>query len=475
MGNFRRTKIVATIGPAIDSKEKLIAMAKAGTNVFRFNFSHSTREYFEEKRELIRKVSEECDLPLGILLDTKGPEIRTGLMENGSVEVEQGQEIEVTYDDVVGTKERIRIDCRQMFDAIRPLDSILIDDGKIKLVVEEKKDDTHIRCSVYNSGVIKDRKGVNVPFIHIDMPYVSEKDDGDIRFCLQHDIDFIAASFVRTADDIKQIRRILVQEGKPEVQIYAKIENQEGYDNIDAILEASDGIMVARGDLGVEVATEMVPIYQKIMIRKCNDANKPAITATQMLESMTSNPRPTRAEASDVANAILDGTDAIMLSGESSVGLYPVEAVEAMDAIACSLEDIFPYRDYLEREQMIAEATVQDCIASGVAESCLTLPDIKAIIVFTESGLTAKRVSKYRPKCPILAVTFNRDVQRSLSLTWGVTPCFSRIQNNEQNEYQLACGIAKLNGINVGDKIIISAGYPAGIGNTNMMKIVEVR
>jgi len=307
------------------------------------------------------------------------------------------------------------------------------------------------------------------------MPFISAKDDADIRFACRQDLDYIAASFVRRAEDVLQIRKILKEEGKPKIKLIAKIENQEGYDNLDSILEVADGVMVARGDLGVEVSTALVPIYQKKIVARANEYGKPVITATHMLESMTTSPRPTRAEASDVANAIYDGNDAIMLSGETAAGEYPLEAFKTMDTIAQAVEEILPYNEKLESARKSSQATIQDAIGSSLAYSCLVLDKVKAIVAFTQGGSTARRISKFRPRVPILAVTFTKETQHQLALHWGVVPILSEVQNDMHNDDELASFYAKQYGCQVGDLIIITAGYPTGEGTANMMKIVEVK
>lgn len=474
MGIYRRTKIICTLGPASDSKEMIVSLAKSGMNVVRLNFSHSDHAYYREKIKLVHDISEEINIPLGVMLDTKGPEIRCGTMENGEVMFSKGDVVEITNDEVIGTNKCFQINCTELYDDIRINDYLLIDDGKMRLTVIDRNGKNLI-CRVENPGVIKTRKGVNVPNVHISLPFISEKDDADIRFGCEMDVDYIAASFVRTAEDILAIRRILIEEGKPKMFILAKIENQEGYDNLDSILKVADGIMVARGDLGVEVVPEVVPIYQKKMIQKANEYGKPVVTATHMLESMLGNPRPTRAEVSDVANAVLDGTDAIMLSGETASGMYPLEAVQTMDAIAKTMEDIFPYRENLDRAKKTTEMTIQDAIGISVCDSVLTLDNVKAIVVFTQSGSTAYRVAKFRPPVPILAMTFNKHTQRRMQMPWGVIPIFSKVENDMVNDDELASEVAKLYGVKKGEFVIITAGYPAGEGATNMMKIIEVK
>jgi len=474
MGEYRKTKIICTLGPASDSKDMLVKLAQAGMNIVRLNFSHGTHDHYREVVKIVRDVDDEYGMNLGIMLDTKGPEIRCGIMENDQLSFKKGDIVKVTNDEIIGTNSRFQIDCVELYQDIRINDYLLIDDGKMRLTVIDR-DQNDLICRIENPGVIKTKKGVNVPNVHISMPFISKKDDADLRFGCLMDVDYIAASFVRTAHDINQIRKIITEEGKPKIHIMAKIENQEGYDNLESILEVVDGVMVARGDLGVEVSTALVPIYQKKIIQKANEHGIPVVTATHMLESMMGNPRPTRAEASDVANAILDGSDAIMLSGETAAGLYPVEAVQTMDTIAKAIEEIIPYRDNLEHAKKTSRKTIQDAIGISVVDSSLTLEKIKAIVAFTQGGSTAKRISKFRPPVPILAVTFTKSTQRKLAVHWGVIPILSDIQNEMTNDDELASIIAQNYGVKKGELVVITAGYPTGEGTANMMKIVEVK
>lgn len=474
MTEYRKTKIICTLGPASDSKEMLIKLANAGMNIVRLNFSHGNHEHYKEVIKTVREIEDETGITLGILLDTKGPEIRCGVMANDQLLFNKGDIVHVTKEDIIGTNERFHIDCPELYQDVKINDYLLIDDGKMRLTIIDRNNEDLV-CRIENPGVIKTRKGVNVPNVHISMPFISAKDDADLRFGCEMDVDYIAASFVRTAEDILAIRNIINEMGKPKIHIMAKIENQEGYDNLDEILQEADGVMVARGDLGVEVMTQFVPIYQKKMIQKANAHGKPVVTATHMLESMMGNPRPTRAEASDVANAILDGSDAIMLSGETAAGLYPVESVVTMDTIAKAIERIIPYRDNLEHAKKSSRKTIQDAIGISVSDSSLTLEKIKAIVAFTQGGSTARRISKFRPPVPILAVTFTKSTQRKLAVHWGVIPIFSDIQNEMTNDDELASIIAKNYGVKPGEFVIITAGYPTGEGTANMMKIVEVK
>lgn len=475
MRTLKKTKIICTIGPATESVEMITALAQEGMNIVRFNFSHDVQENHLKRMNMVREASEKSGINLAILLDTKGPEIRCGDMENGSVMFAEGDIVRIGFEsDYVGNHDRFTLLVPQVYDDVKVDDYILIDDGKVKLTIIDK-DNGDLVCRVENPGAIKTRKGVNIPNVVLSMPFLSEKDEADIRFGARNNVDFIAASFTRRASDIEDIRRVLREEGKENIQIIAKIENQEGFDNIDSILDVADGAMVARGDLGVEVKTHLVPIYQKQIIKIANKKGKTVITATHMLESMQTNPRPTRAEASDVANAILDGTDAIMLSGESAVGAYPIEAVRTMSEIAVAMESIYPYRQTLEDNIRSSKRTTQDSIGISISETALNLDEVAAVVAFTQSGSTAKRIAKYRPIVPVIAVTFTKEVQASLQATWGINPVFSEIKNEMTNDDELASKFAKEFGVKPGEKLILAAGYPSGIGNTNTMKIIEVK
>ncbi len=474
MNKIRKTKIICTLGPSSESAEMIQKLAEAGMNITRLNFSHGDHAEQGARMDTVRQVSEVSGYNLAILLDTKGPEIRCGVMENGGVEFAKGDIVKVVSKEVEGNKERFQVIVPELFDDVQVDDYLLIDDGKMKLTILEVKKG-ELTCRIENPGWIKSRKGVNVPNVKLSMPFVSEKDEKDIRFGCQKDVDYIAASFVRRAKDVLDIRKILVSENKAKIQIIAKIENQEGYDNLDSILEVADGVMVARGDLGVEVSTALVPIYQKSIIKRANELGKPVITATHMLESMMGNPRPTRAEANDVANAVLDGSDAIMLSGETAAGLYPIEAVSTMNTIALTMEDIIPYRDRLGMSIKTSRHTIQDAIGISVADTALQLEKVKAIVAFTQGGSTARRISKFRPSVPIFAVTFTKSVQRKLETYWGVIPILSDVQNEMTNDDELAMIIARDRGLVTGDYVIITAGYPTGEGTANMMKIVEIK
>lgn len=471
---FKKTKVVCTIGPASENVETLTKLAQAGMNIARLNFSHGTHEEHLARIKMVRQVAESTGINLGVALDTKGPEIRLGNFVNDTEEYQIGEIVYIEKAECEGTHERFHIQVPELFDDLANGNEILINDGKMRLTVLEN-DGNELKCRVEVAGPISSHKGCNVPGVKLSMPFLSEKDEADIRFGCQNNVDFIFASFTRRPADINAIRKICIEEGKPHINIIAKIENQEGYDNVSEILDVADGVMVARGDLGVEIPTMLVPVYQKHIIRQANIVGKPVITATHMLDSMTHNPRCTRAEASDVCNAVLDGTDGVMLSAESAAGDYPVEACETMSQIAEEAEKILPYRDRLDWLKTTSNKTVQDAVSIAISDATLTLDNIGAIVAFTQGGTTARRISKFRPNVPILAVTFTKDTQRKLESYWGVIPLFSDVQNTMTNDDDLASLFAKDYGVKKGQLIIISAGYPTGEGSANMMKIVEVK
>jgi pyruvate kinase len=470
---MRKTKIVCTIGPASETVEKLVELMNAGLNVCRLNFSHGDFEEHGNRIRNIREAAKKANKTVAILLDTKGPEIRTNNMENGAIELVEGSEVIVSMEEVIGTAEKFSITYPGLIDDVEAGSKILLDDGLIGLeVLRINKEAKEITAKVLNPGTLKNKKGVNVPGVSVNLPGMTEKDAKDIVFGIEQDVDFIAASFVRRASDVLEIRQLLEEHNAGHIHIIPKIENQEGVDNIDEILEVSDGLMVARGDLGVEIPAEEVPLVQKALIKKCNALGKPVITATQMLDSMQRNPRPTRAEASDVANAIFDGTDAIMLSGETAAGSYPVEAVKTMHSIASRAEQALDYREILSKRNKQIGCTVTDAIGQSVAHTALNL-GVAAILAPTESGYTAKMISKYRPKAPIIAVAANEAASRRLSLVWGVYSVSgqnaSSIDEMLDNSVQsaLSTGI-----ISHGDVVVITAGVPVGeAGSTNLMKI----
>lgn len=470
---MRKTKIVCTIGPASESPERLEQLIDAGMNVARLNFSHGDHDEHLLRIKAIRKVAAAKQKTVGILLDTKGPEIRTHSMENGLIELTAGQKIDVSMQEVVGTKERFSITYDQLIDDVDEDDTILLDDGLVMLkVLGKSKAEGLIHTEVMNSGELKNKKGVNVPGVSVQLPGITEKDKEDILFGIEQEIDFVAASFVRRAEDVLEIRELLEKNSGSNIHIIPKIENQEGVDNIDAIIEVSDGLMVARGDLGVEIPPEEVPVIQKQLIKKCNQAGKPVITATQMLDSMQRNPRPTRAEASDVANAIFDGTDAIMLSGETAAGLYPVESVETMVRIANKIEESFDYRSFISTRRREKHGNLTDAIGQAAAYTAINL-NVNAVIAPTESGTTARMISKYRPGCPIIAVTSSEQVARRLTLVWGAYPIAGRrVSSIDSILEESVEESVKHKYVTHGDVVIITAGVPVGeAGTTNLMKI----
>ncbi|WP_300276936.1 pyruvate kinase [Peptacetobacter sp.] len=470
LNDIKRTKIVCTLGPASQSEEVLKELMINGLNVCRFNFSHGSHEEHKTRIDMVKKIREELNKPIAILLDTKGPEIRTGNFADPEVLLEEGSEFTITMDEVVGTKEICTVSYKGLADDVKEGDTILIDDGLVGLRVKSVENG-NIKCIVENSGIVKNHKGVNVPGVKINLPAITPKDISDIEFGIKEGIDMIAASFVRKASDVLAIREILEKNNAGDILILSKIENQEGVENIDEILQVSDGIMVARGDLGVEIPTEEMPIVQKMIIKKCNELAKPVITATQMLDSMIRNPRPTRAEVTDVANAIYDGTDAIMLSGETAAGKYPIEAVKVMASIAKRIEQTLDY-DKMLKEKGTNNITVTDAISHA---TCTTAVDLNAtaIITSTSSGYTAKMVSKFRPQAPIIAATNDEDVMRRLALTWGVYPIKSASAGNTDEVIEKSIEAAKKAGyIKNGELVVITAGVPVGVsGTTNLIKV----
>lgn len=470
----KKTKIVCTIGPASENVEQLTELMNSGMNVARLNFSHGDFEEHGARINSIREAAKQTGNTVAILLDTKGPEIRTGKLKEGEIHLEKGSEINVSMDEELeGDENRFAVTYPGLIDDVHVGGKILLDDGLVELeVLEILKEQNEIRTRILNSGPLKNKKGVNVPNVSVSLPGITDKDAADIIFGIEQGVDFIAASFVRRASDVLEIRELLEKHDANHIQIIPKIENQEGVDNIKEILEVSDGLMVARGDLGVEIPAEEVPLVQKELIRQCNTAGKPVITATQMLDSMQRNPRPTRAEASDVANAIFDGTDAIMLSGETAAGSYPVEAVTTMNNIALRAESAIDHQMILSNLSRTSDMTITDAISQSVTHTAMNL-DVAAILTPTESGYTAKMISKYRPKAPLVAVTSDERVQRMLSLVWGVHAVLG--DRSESTDDMLTKAIdngLKTGAFNRGDRVIITAGVPVGeSGTTNLMKV----
>lgn len=475
MENLKKTKIVCTIGPASESEEKLTELMQLGMNVCRLNFSHGDHSEHLSRIEAIKKVRQRLDKHVAIMLDTKGPEIRIGTFKDHmTVNIEAGQPFTFTSRDIIGDENIVSVSYDKLPEDVEVGSRILVDDGLVEFLVESIEG-TEIHTRAVNYGEIKDRKGLNAPAIKINLPALTEKDISDIKFGVENGIDFIAASFIRKADDVMAIREVLEECGGEHVHIISKIESQEGVDNLDEIIEISDGIMVARGDLGVEVPNERVPLVQKDMIRKCNMLGKPVITATQMLDSMIRNPRPTRAEVNDVANAILDGSDAIMLSGETAAGKYPTQAVETMVRIAKHIENSIDYKKAVEIRKTWIENDPTNAISNSVTRISEQL-DAAAVIASTTSGATARAVSKFRPEAPIIATTHKADVARKLSLVWGVQPILTkRIELTDQLIDNSISESLKYEYIKEGDLIVLSAGIPASTpGTTNMIKVHTV-
>ena len=467
---MRKTKIICTLGPSTDKDGVLRELIANGMNVARFNFSHGSHEEHKGRLDLLKSLREELGKPVAALLDTKGPEIRLKDFKNGTEMLEAGQTFTLTTRDVEGTKEICSITYKDLPQDVAPGGTIMLDDGLIKLQIQTVND-TDIVCTVLNNGKIKNKKGVNVPGVHLSMPYMSQRDKDDIIFGIEQGFDFIAASFVRTAQDVYEIRNLL-NEYDSNIRIIAKIENREGVNNIDSILAAADAVMVARGDLGVEIDFTELPGIQKNIIERSFSFGKPIVTATQMLDSMMANPRPTRAEISDVANAIYDGTSAIMLSGETAAGAYPVEALKTMSAIAERTETENHARVEYLTEATNGKISVSDATAHA---ACLTAKDVNAaaIVTVSESGTTARLLSKYRPQQPIIACVMKEQVQRQLSLSWGITSLMMPLAHSTDELIEMSTALAKENGfLHNGELAVVTAGVPVGIsGTTNMIKI----
>lgn len=469
---MRKTKIVCTLGPATDGDGILRGMLEAGMNVARFNFSHGDHAGHKARLDALKTLREEMNLPVAAMLDTKGPEVRLISFKNGFAELREGTEFTLHTDIVEGDETRCSITYQNLPGDVTPGDSILLDDGLVRMTVLETTDTT-IRCKVQNSGMMKNNKGVNIPGVRLSMPYVSQRDQEDILFGIEQGFDFIAASFTRTADDIRALRQILNHHNS-KIRIIAKIENREGVTNLDEILAVADGIMVARGDMGVEIDFTEIPAIQKDIIAKCMACGKPAITATQMLESMTAKPRPTRAEITDVANAIYDGTSAIMLSGETASGQYPVEAVKTMHAIAVKTE-----ADIQHIKPLQGTGKERLSISAAMAHAaCTTAKDIgaSAILSVSQRGVTAQMVSQFRPETTIAALLLDEQVRRQMSLYWGITPVMVPSARNSDELVDLALASAEQAGlVESGDLVVITAGVPVGVaGTTNMIRVKQV-
>lgn len=470
---MRNTKIICTLGPATDDPDIMRELIKSGMDVARFNFSHGTHEDQLQRLNLLKDIRKELNSPVAAIMDTKGPEIRLGTFENGSVTLRTGDSFTLTTEECVGTAERAHISYNNLPQDVEIGDQIMLDDAKIGLRVM-RTTITDIICTVENGGPVSDRKGLNVPGVRLNMPFVCLQDFEDLKFCCEHGYDFVAASFVRSADDVKEIRTLLNWNGGEGIKIIAKIENKDGVENFDEILEVSDGIMIARGDLGSELPFEDVPIIQKELIRKVYSQGKPIITATQLLDSMINNPRPTRAEATDVANAIYDGTSALMLSGETAAGKFPVEAVKTMVRLAVRTEEDINYVARFKRSEYHTEGNVTHAISHAACTSAIDL-DAEAVVAFTLSGRTAMHISAFRPGCRIIACTSSDLTYRQLSMSWGVTPFVVADEENLDDMFSNSLRILVTSGLlKEGNTVVLTAGVPIGVsGSTNFIKVMQ--
>ena len=469
---MKRTKIICTLGPASSKKTVLKAMMRAGMDIARFNFSHGSHEEHRGRVDMIKNLREELNIPVAMLLDTKGPEIRTKLLkDHKKVMLETGSEFTLTTGDIEGDETRVAITYENLHKDVKKGGKILIDDGLIELEIENIKN-CDIVCRVLNGGELGERKGINVPYVKVKLPGITEQDKADILFGIQQEFDYIAASFVRDAKAIREIRQLLDENGGQDIGIIAKIENAEGVENIDEIIKAADGIMVARGDLGVEIPPSEVPYIQKMIIRKCNENYVPVITATQMLDSMIRNPRPTRAEVADVANAIYDGTSAIMLSGETAAGMYPIEAVKTMVRIATRTEHDINYLQRFRQRRTMCNPDVTNAISHA---TCTMAGDLSAaaIVTVTKSGRTARMISKYRPNCTIIGECLTEKVCRQLNLEWGVEPILITEEQDASQLFEKAVDVAEMAGfVSKGELVVLTGGVPLGVsGTTNLIKV----
>ncbi len=471
---MRKTKIVCTLGPAVDGEESIKALMLAGMNVARINFSHGTHDEHRARADMVKKVRAELDSPVALLLDTKGPEIRIKTFEQGSVTLNAGDGFVLTTDDIIGNATRVAVTYENLPSDLSKGDRLLMDDGLIEMKVVAVRD-REVECIVVNGGTLSNRKSVNIPGVRIRLPFVSARDEADLLFGIANEFDYIAASFSRTSKDILEIRSFLRKNGGDDIRIIAKIENREGVDNLDEILQVSDGVMVARGDMGVEIPFEEIPAIQKAIISRANSAGKPVITATQMLDSMIRNPRPTRAEITDIANAVYDGTSAIMLSGETSIGKYPIESVMTMARIAVETERNIDYARRFAAMHGAASRNVTSAIGHATCASAHDL-EAAAILTVTQTGSTARTVSRFRPACPIVATTVSRKAFLQLSLSWGVLPLCVAPGDSTDAIFSQAVEEARKNGIvRDGDLVVITGGTQVGVsGTTNTLKIQVV-
>ncbi len=475
MNISKKTKIICTIGPSSDSYEKILSLYESGMNVIRVNFSHGSYEEHGKKLEIAKRLWEEKGIIIPVMLDTKGPEIRTHTFEGGSASIKNNQIVRISMKEIVGTSEKFSVTYPELFDDSKVGDRIKLDDGNLTIIILEKDEaNKELVCKALNHHVLKDRRGVNCPDTKINMKYVSEKDFNDITWGCKNNISFIAASFVRTKQDVLDIRKILHDNNRDDIKIISKIENPIALENIDEIIEVTDGIMVARGDLGVEIPSEDVPVVQRKLIEKCHKAGKPVITATQMLESMKTNPNPTRAEVSDVANAVLMGSDCVMLSAESASGEYPVEACSMQAKIANRMEEYLPYEQLARDAFDTSEKNNNDAISNSVANTALLI-GAKLIVCLTENNEAISRLSKARPCCPILSVSNDLNICKANAMCWGVYPCYIPYLPQFIEEMEvLALKKARELGISEGSPIILTGGTPTGSGKTNFMKIISL-
>ncbi len=467
----KKTKIVCTLGPVVEDENIMRQMMLEGMNIARLNMSHGDHEEHGRRLAMLKKLRKELNLPIATLLDTKGPEIRLGDFEQKQVVLKQGQMFTLTTHEILGNKESAYITYAGLPYDVTPGNRILIDDGLVEMEVQSVVGD-EIRCLVKNTGVISAKKGVNVPGVSLSLPFINEKDYNDLKFAVEEEFDFVAASFTRTAEDVKELKHILKELGGEKIKVIAKIENSQGVENLDEILQYADGVMVARGDMGVEIPLEDVPVIQKEMIKKVYGIGKQVITATQMLDSMIQNPRPTRAEANDVANAVYDGTSAIMLSGETASGKYPLECIRTMVRIASRTEQDIDYRKRFLQSNLPTEGNITNAISKATVNVAMEL-NAKAIVTVTESGRTAYMISRYRPFCPVIACTANEQTYRQLSLSWGVIPLLIDEKEDLDELFEAAIeAVEKASMASEGDILVLTAGAPLGTsGTTNLLKV----
>lgn len=472
----KKTKIVATIGPASETYEKLVELVDAGINVMRVNFSHGDYPTHLRKIELARRLEREKGIFIPVMLDSRGPEIRVGMFKDNAALIVQDSIVRVGMEPILGDHQRFSVSYPGLYHDVKVGDQLRIDDGNLALVIIQKDPQLQeLVCKALNTHTIKNRKGMNAPFARLSMPFISEQDELDFQFGCKHDVNYIAASFTRRKQDILDIKAILEKYGKPNIQIIAKIENPEGVSNLEEILEVADGVMVARGDLGVEIAAEQVPIVQKRIVSMCRKVGKPVITATQMLDSMVNMPRPTRAEVSDVANAILESTDAVMLSAESASGKYPVESVNMQAKIAQTMEQELDYMKLSSQAYESSKKINSDAIANSVANTAILI-NAQAIITFTETGGAARRIAKARPACPIFAISDRRETVLSLGLVWGVYGFYAKaLPQFIEDMEAFAILKARQIGLKTGSNILLTGGVPTGVGSTNFMKILTLK